>query len=267
MCNASRLRSITGSSTAARSHTDADRLNRTSESRSARACPRCSGSTLLVTLSNSVLRRSLERTRSPAPTLHLRIAADSGSAKTSFTAADVSRYNKGQYRSPSRISSSASDAPGRPGRTGTGGGSSLSDRLAGRARPDSIRSSTRLLPRGTSRATGRPRSVTVIDSPAATRLTTADAFCFRARIPISTMFYNVAQVRGSAHSELTDSSGENRDHTFEVATCPHQAPKPTSRLLGTEGKLRRRTAAAREPTRWGATCLFHWPHAHDMIRP
>ena len=50
--------------------------------------------------------------------------------------------------------------------------------------------------RGTSRATGRPRSVTVIDSPATTRLTTADAFCFKARIPISAMFYNVAHVPG-----------------------------------------------------------------------
>ena len=42
------------------------------------------------------------------------------------------------------------------------------------------------------RATGRPRSVIVTDSPATTRLTTADAFCFSARIPTSATFYNVA---------------------------------------------------------------------------
>ena len=42
------------------------------------------------------------------------------------------------------------------------------------------------------RATGRPRSVIVTGSPAATVLTTADAFCFNARIPTSAMFYNVA---------------------------------------------------------------------------
>ena len=36
---------------------------------------------------------------------------------------------------------------------------------------------------GSSRATGRPRSVTIRGSPAAARATTAEAFCFNSRMP------------------------------------------------------------------------------------
>ena len=39
------------------------------------------------------------------------------------------------------------------------------------------------------RATGRPRSVIVIVSPAAAFATIADAFCFSAPIPTSGTFY------------------------------------------------------------------------------
>jgi hypothetical protein len=45
---------------------------------------------------------------------------------------------------------------------------------------------------GVNRATARPRSVIVIVSPVAAWATTAEAFCFKARIPTSLMFFNVA---------------------------------------------------------------------------
>lgn len=47
---------------------------------------------------------------------------------------------------------------------------------------------------GTIWATGRPRSVIVTSSPAAASATTAEAFCFKARMPTSDMFYVVARV-------------------------------------------------------------------------
>lgn len=43
-------------------------------------------------------------------------------------------------------------------------------------------------------ATGRPRSVIVTVSPAAALATTADAFCFKARMPTSDMCYIVAHA-------------------------------------------------------------------------
>jgi hypothetical protein len=49
------------------------------------------------------------------------------------------------------------------------------------------------------RATGRPRLVIVTVSPAAASATTADAFCFNARIPTLDMSYIVAPRR----SDLT----------------------------------------------------------------
>lgn len=50
---------------------------------------------------------------------------------------------------------------------------------------------------GVRRATGRPLSVMVIVSPWAALETTADAFCFKARIPTSDMFYKVAHLVAS----------------------------------------------------------------------
>jgi len=65
-------------------------------------------------------------------------------------------------------------------------------RSAGRARPASSIPSSRDAGIAVIRATGRPRSVIVMDCPAATSATTAEAFCFRARIPTVEMFYTVA---------------------------------------------------------------------------
>ena len=65
-------------------------------------------------------------------------------------------------------------------------------RRAGRARPASMRSRSEPSPIGTNRATGRPRSVIVTVSPAATSATTAEAFCFSSRIPAVFMCYVVA---------------------------------------------------------------------------
>ncbi len=87
---------------------------------------------------------------------------------------------------------SSSESDGRPGRRLAGVGSSLNRRRAGRARSAAIRASIRLEARGTIWATGRPRSVIVTDFPAAASATTAEAFCFKARIPTSDMFYIVA---------------------------------------------------------------------------
>jgi hypothetical protein len=56
-----------------------------------------------------------------------------------------------------------------------------------------MRASARLDATGTIWATGRPRSVIVTISPVAASATTAEAFCFSARIPTSDMFYIVAQ--------------------------------------------------------------------------
>lgn len=65
-------------------------------------------------------------------------------------------------------------------------------RRAGRASPARTNASSRDDGTGTNWATGRPRSVIMIVSPAAASATTADAFCFNARIPTSLMFYMVA---------------------------------------------------------------------------
>lgn len=65
-------------------------------------------------------------------------------------------------------------------------------RLAGRARPASTRMATGSPINGASLATGRPRSVIVTTSPAAASVTTAEAFCFSARMPTVFMSYIVA---------------------------------------------------------------------------
>lgn len=44
---------------------------------------------------------------------------------------------------------------------------------------------------GVNSATARPRSVIVIVSPVEALATTAEAFCFSARIPTSLTFFNV----------------------------------------------------------------------------
>ncbi len=66
------------------------------------------------------------------------------------------------------------------------------DRLAGRPRPASSNDRNGDAGIGVSNATGRPRSVIVTVSPAVACATTADAFCFKDRIPTSLMFYTVA---------------------------------------------------------------------------
>jgi hypothetical protein len=98
-----------------------------------------------------------------------------------------------QYRSASRISSNTSDTDGRPRRRAAGAGRSPSLRSAGRAFSAATNASIRPEITGTIIATGRPRSVIVITSPAATSATTAEAFCFNALTPTSDMFYIVAQ--------------------------------------------------------------------------
>ena len=80
----------------------------------------------------------------------------------------------------------------------SGAGRSAMLRRAGRARPDSSIPASRDAGIAVIRATGRPRSVIVTACPAATPATTAEAFCFRARIPTSDMFYNVVH---SIHGE------------------------------------------------------------------
>jgi len=57
-------------------------------------------------------------------------------------------------------------------------------------------------------ATGRPRSVIVTVSPDAASATTADAFCFNARIPTSDMCFMVAQQ----WHEILDPSWMSRNH-------------------------------------------------------
>ena len=103
----------------------------------------------------------------------------------------------GQMRS-SRSSSSTSLEDGWPGRRGCGGGRSSNDRVALVARPASMSSSNLDATIGTIRATGRPRSVTVTTSPAATLATTLEAFCLRARIPTSVMCFSVERQPGFA---------------------------------------------------------------------
>src|SRR5690606_13707079 len=66
----------------------------------------------------------------------------------------------------------------------------------GRASPAATRPSRLESGSGTSWATGRPRSVTVITSPAAARATTSDAFCLSARMPTSVMCYIVELLPG-----------------------------------------------------------------------
>ena len=93
-----------------------------------------------------------------------------------------------QYRSSARISASASESFGPV--IGVG----MSARLcrAGRARPEVTNSSRREAGIAVRRATGCPRNVMVMTSPAAALATTAEAFCFNALIPISVMCYIVA---------------------------------------------------------------------------
>lgn len=60
--------------------------------------------------------------------------------------------------------------------------------MAGRARSVAINVSSRVEGIGDIMATGRPRSVMVTKPPAAASATTAEAFCFKARIPTLAMF-------------------------------------------------------------------------------
>lgn len=94
-----------------------------------------------------------------------------------------------QYRSPFRIDSNSAERSGPL----SGGASSTISRRAGRARPASTSASNRDSGIAVICATGRPRSVMVTVSPDAASATTADAFCFRARIPTSDMCFVVAQ--------------------------------------------------------------------------
>lgn len=69
-------------------------------------------------------------------------------------------------------------------------------RLGARARPEPSSRWRAVAGIGVRRATGRPRSVIVTVSPAAAVATTAEAFCFNARIPTSDMCFIVVR-RGS----------------------------------------------------------------------
>ena len=73
-----------------------------------------------------------------------------------------------------------------------GRGRSAADVVARRTRPALRISSSREARSGTICATGVPRSVMVITSPAAARRTTSDAFCLSDRIPTVVMCYKVA---------------------------------------------------------------------------
>src|SRR5690606_25022685 len=53
-------------------------------------------------------------------------------------------------------------------------------------------------------ATGRPRSLIVTVSPATAAATTAEAFCFSARVPTSDMCYSVALTGAVGQSEGID---------------------------------------------------------------
>lgn len=68
-------------------------------------------------------------------------------------------------------------------------------RRAGRSRPESTRACTLDVGSAVMRATGRPRSVMTISSPAAASATTRDAFCRRALMPMVPMCFKVARAR------------------------------------------------------------------------
>ena len=115
----------------------------------------------------------------------------------SFTNAEESMYAFTRvHRSSARISPSTlpNDCVPRGRFGGRGIESTVRDAL--RTYPADWSASIRdPLEIGTRRATGRPRSVISIDSPASTLETTADAFCWRARIPTDgVMCVNVAHA-------------------------------------------------------------------------
>ncbi len=91
------------------------------------------------------------------------------------------------------------------------------------------------------RATGRPRSVIVTVSPPAAAVTTLDAFCFRARIPTSDMFYIVAHIRMGWARDRQEGGTANR------------LPLGLSSLL------------KRTHVRFGGRTFTRFPHRHDRL--
>lgn len=99
-------------------------------------------------------------------------------------------------------------------------------------RPSSVRSGS-----GTSWATGRPRSVTVSTSPLAARATAAEAFCLRARMPISAMCSIVEHLprrrlgtRGFSNETHQPHQRPGRAHLLRpgrLSTCGNVVGVPT----------------------------------------
>jgi hypothetical protein len=99
----------------------------------------------------------------------------------------------GQDRSCSRMASRSSVSEGPSPARSRGGPSSASGRVGSRSAPETRSSSSCPQAMGTSRATGRPRSVTVTISPAAARAKTFEACCLSSRMPTVGISFVVAQ--------------------------------------------------------------------------
>jgi hypothetical protein len=143
--------------------------------------------------SGSSARRTSARERwipSGRQRRYLRKAADSGSATTSLTIADESRWTARSRFTARRPA--AAQGPGRllPGREWQRRRELA--KIAGRAHTPAARSRS-IGPAsgiGVGGATGRPRSVTSILSPAATRRSSSLARCRSSRTPTPTMSYS-----------------------------------------------------------------------------
>lgn len=102
-------------------------------------------------------------------------------------------------------------------------------RRAGRASPARTKPSNRDPATGDNCATGRPRSVIVTVSPAAASATTADAFCFNARIPTSRMCYIVE--RPSRIPAIMQDRLQRTEATFDPLPFDADAARAYGRVV------------------------------------
>lgn len=149
-------------------------------------------------------------------------------------------------------------------RLGPSGGAGRSPRspLAGVARPPSTSSTKRGLPIAVSLATGSPRLVTVMTSPAAASATTREAFCFSVLTPISVMFFKVAHA--PIRHPLAEPSSSRGMRAAGSVFGVHVGRMPRGSTLVKPWALRRRTCC--RLTRAASRCGRHRHHARSARR-
>ena len=153
----------------------------------------------------------------------------------------MSQCRRLSQRSSARSSASTDEGDSWSGSRFSGAGSSLSSPTALSISPAArSRSKGGASGKGVSNATGRPRSVTSMVSPASTRRRYSLALCLSSRIPILTIVLHIAHRLRSLNRFDRDGSGvsiqQSQDRWRHVGSGPSTATL-AERSMGVRGGI------------------------------